>query len=137
MPAPLSNKKVFFQKKSAWCRDPASAADPARLKRGQNDWSYVVGLSVLSAPDWPLIATATASATDLTYTKVTSARGGVWDGTDAIVGCVDGSARHLAADKMNLKDKTKTFPKRPDFEASIFIATPEWLGTGRVILAPE
>ena len=144
-----SSKKLFFNKLSAWCRNPAkdkTAADATLLKHGQNDWIYVTGLSEKSDARWPLVATATASATDLTYSKVTSAKGGVWGGTDAIVLYTDGSAKveRCMADPT---DKTKTFPERPDKPgANLFIATPveistigraEWLGTGRVILAPE
>ena len=66
-----------------------------------------------------------------------TAKGGVWGGTAAIVGCVDGSARILSESDMNLTDKTKTYPKYPNSGASMFTATPEWLGTGSFILAPE
>jgi len=143
MPAYSTSKKLFLRKTSAWCRNPAvdtQAADSALLKRGQNDWNYVVGLSApsyFSDSRWPLIATATKSAVDLTYTNDMSAKGGVWGGTDAIIAYVDGSARRLSDGEMNLTDKTKTFPKRPDTGTSIFTATPEWLGPGTFILAPE
>ena len=107
------------------------------MKRGQNDWLYVSGLKGDSDTEWPLIATATASATNLTYTNTTTAKGGVWGGTDAIVGFVDGSVRQISDSKMDTTDKTRTFPKREDTGGNIFIATPGWLGTGAVILAPE
>ena len=149
IPKYSSSKAIFINKASAWCRPPATdtgAADANKLKKGQNDWNYFVGLSSSRLPDdrlgpseppWPLIATATASATDLTYTKDVNARGGVWGGTDAIVGYTDGSARQIYGADMNLTDPTRTFPKRPDTGASIFIATPEWLGPRCFILAPE
>ena len=141
MPKYVSYKAVFQNKASAWCRNPAAdtvPADASILKRGQNDWNYVAGLSSNSDHRWPLIATATSSATDFTYTNVKTARGGVWGGTDAIIGYPDGSAKQLfGSDKMNIKNKTKTYPMREDSRTSIFTRTPEWLGTGRVILAPE
>ena len=134
------SKKIFANKVSAWCRNPVidtAATDSSTLKQGQNDWNYVAGLSINSDPRWPLIATATASAANLTYSNVMTAKGGVWGGTASIIGFADGSARLLSDGDMNLTDKTKTFPKRPDNGASIFTATEDWLGIGRVILAPE
>lgn len=135
-----STKKIFVSKSSAWCKEPvvdAEQADAFRLKRGQNDWNYVTGLTDESNEAWPLIATATKSATDLTYTNSKAAKGGIWEGKDAIIGFVDGSVRPMSGKEMDLTDKTKTFPKRKDTGTNIFIGTPEWLGTGRLILAPE
>lgn len=140
MPKYSSSKLIFRNKASAWCKSPpvdAELGDAIRLNRGQNDWNYVAGLTQESKKDWPLIATATKSATDLTYTNSKKARGGVWEGRDAIVAYVDGSARPLSGKEMDCTDKTRTFPKRPDNGANIFIGTPDWLGTGRLILAPE
>ena len=140
MPTYSSTNKIFVNKASAWCKDAATdagQADAFALKRGQNDWNYVTGLTDEADPEWPLIATATQSATNLTYTNDKTAKGGVWGGTDAIIAFADGSARPLSGTEMDLKDKTKTFPKRKDNGASMFIATPDWLGAGRVILAPE
>ena len=140
MPKYSSTKLIFSNKASAWCRNPVAntTADSHILRRGQNDWNYVVGLTEKSDPRWPLMATATTSATDLTYTDDKTAKGGVWDGTDAVIVYADGRARMERCDgSANVAAKTKTFPKRPDTGASIFTATPEWLGVGRVILAPE
>ena len=53
---------------------------------------YVTGLKRESDPNWPLIATATASATDLTYKHSTKTKGGVWEGKAAIIVHVDCSA---------------------------------------------
>lgn len=140
MPTYSTSKKIFINKASAWCKDAApdsGLTDAFLLKRGQNDWNYVVGLKDDAAPGWPLIATATQSATNLTYTNAMTAKGGVWGGTDAIIGFVDGSAKPVSGNEMDFTDKTKTFPKRPDNGASMFIGTPEWLGIGRLMLAPE
>lgn len=140
MPKYCTSKKIFINKASAWCKDApvdVSEADAFVLKRGQNDWNYVAGLKDDAKSGWPLIATATASATNLTYTNSKTAKGGVWGGTDVVIGFVDGSVRPLSGKEIDITEKTKTFPKRPDNGASMFIATPDWLGTGRVILAPE
>ena len=140
MPKYSTSKKIFINKASAWCKDAAAdsgQADAFLLKRGQNDWNYITGLNEKSDVRWPLIVTATASASNLTYTNSLTAKGGVWGGTDVIIGFVDGSARPLSGKEMDLTDKTKTFPKRTDNGTSMFIGTPDWLGTGRLILAPE
>lgn len=140
MPKYCTSKKIFMNKASAWCKDPAvdsGQADAFLLKRGQNDWNYVTGLADDSDKDWPLIATATKSATDLTYTDSKKAKGGLWEGKDVLIGYADGSVRPLSGKEMDRTDKTKTFPKRPDTGANIFIGTPDWLGAGRLILAPE
>ena len=140
MPKYCTNKKLFRNNASAWCKEPATdvgETDIYRIKRGQNDWIYVTDLKNESDPNWPLIATATASATNLTYTNSKTAKGGVWEGKAAIIAYVDGSARPLTDGDMDLTDKTKTFPKRQDTGTNIFIGTSDWLGTGRLILAPE
>lgn len=140
MPKYATSKKIFINKKSAWCANPvadAGTADANVLKRGQNDWNYVTGLKDDSNPEWPLIATATASATNLTYTNSKTAKGGLWGGTDVVVGYADGSARPLSGNQMDMTDKTRTFPKRKDTGTSIFIATPDWLSAGSTVLAPE
>ncbi len=142
MPKYFTSKLLFFNKQSAWCRNPArdtTATDANLLKKGQNDWIYFAGLSEESDSRWPLFATATALATDLTYSTDVTAKGGVWGGTDAIIGYVDGSAKveNCGDGSMKLPGKTKTFPKRPDTDGNIFTITPEWLGTGSFVLAPE
>ena len=139
MPKYDTFKNLFFNKASAWCRSPAvdTSADLYILKRGQNDWNYVAGLTETSDARWPLIATATISAKDPTYTNDVDAKGGVWGGTDVIIGYVDGSAKLLSGNEMNLSNKTKTFVKRADSGANMLIVTPEWLGPGSFVLAPE
>jgi prepilin-type N-terminal cleavage/methylation domain-containing protein len=134
------NKKVFINKMSAYCKAPqadTTAADAKLLKAGQNDWLYILGLSETSDPRWPLVATATKSATELTYTSATSSKGGVWGGTDAVVGYCDGSARPISGNEMNVTSPTATYVKGPLNGANILTATEEWLGTDAKILAPE
>lgn len=139
-PKYTTSKKPFMNKCSAWCANPAADAssdDAFVLKRGQNDWLYVTGLKDDSDAAWPLIATATASANNLTYTNLETAKGGVWHGEDVIVGYADGSARLINGTEMDTTDKTRTFPKRKDTGGNLFIATPGWLNPGSVVLVPE
>ncbi len=140
MPKYYISKKIFINKRSAWCANPAADTGPGdvnTLKRGQSDWLYVAGLKADANPAWPLIATATASATNLTYTNSYTAKGGLWGGTDAIVGFADGSARPFSGKEMDTTDKNRTFPKRPSNGASIFVPAPDWLSPDSVVLAPE
>jgi prepilin-type N-terminal cleavage/methylation domain-containing protein len=134
------NKKVFSNKGSAYCKTPQAdtvAADSKVLKQGQNDWLYIVGFSDTTDPRWPLIATATKSASELTYTSNTSAKGGVWGGTDAVIGYCDGSARPIGGKEMDTTSPTGTFVKGPINGANILIGTEEWLGSSPIILAPQ
>ncbi|MCX6981754.1 MAG: hypothetical protein NTV08_13505, partial [Verrucomicrobia bacterium] len=81
--------------------------------------------------------TATKSASDLTYTNDKSALGGVWDGTDAIVGFCDGSARPVSEKEMDLTSKSATFLKSPIDGANMLKGTKDWLGENVIVLAPE
>ena len=133
-------KGFFINKNSAYCKGAktdANATEAKTVNKGQCDWNYIAGLSDASPGTWPLITTATKSATDLTYTNDKSAKGGVWDGTDAIVGFCDGSARPVSEKEMDLSDKAKTFLKSPIDGKNMLIGTADWLGTGAIVLAPE
>ncbi|MEO6788867.1 MAG: type II secretion system protein [Chthoniobacteraceae bacterium] len=141
MPKYTTSKKIFINKASAWCKNPiadTTAADSNLVKKGQNDWLYILGLTSTSDSRWPLIATGTKSASELTYTNITSDKGGVWGGTDAVIGYCDGSVRPAGAKDMNNSTVTATFVKSPlDGTSNILTATAEWLGTSAVVLAPE
>jgi len=140
MPKYSTTKKLFFNKTSAWCAKPAvdTSADSYLLKRGQNDWNYIVGLVERSDARWPLVTTATISATDLTWSSDTTAKGGVWGGTDAVIVYADGSAKiETCNGSADPAGKTRTFFKRPGAEMNILTATPEWLGAASFVLAPE
>ena len=92
-----SSKLIFANKNSAWCKGDttvASAANEYKLETKQCDWAYVTGLSETSDARWPLMATAFAPG-GTTYKKSSSAKGGVWGATDAVVVMVDHSAKKL------------------------------------------
>ena len=140
MPKYTTSKKIFINKNSAYCKTATAdtAGDLNTIKVGQNDWLYMLGLSDTSDARYPLIATATKSASDLTYTNVTSAKGGVWAGTDAVVAFCDGSAKPMSTKDMNLTTPTATFINSPDpAGGNIFTGTETWMGTTVYPLAPE
>jgi prepilin-type N-terminal cleavage/methylation domain-containing protein len=141
MPKYSTSKKIFLNKGSAYCKSPAQdqgVADANRVLRGQNDWVYLLGLSDTSDARWPLIATATKSASDLTYAKLATSLGGVWNGSDAVVGFCDGSARPMSGKEMDLTNENATFIKSPLVPGqNMLTGTEDWLGTSTVVLAPQ
>ncbi len=141
MPKYTTSKKIFGNKGSAYCKAPATdqgVTDSNKILRGQNDWLYLLGLSDTSDARWPLIGTATKSASELTYAKLSTEKGGVWGGTDAVIGFCDGSARPVSGKEMDLTKDTATFVKSPIKDSdNIFTGTDEWLGKDTKVLAPE
>ncbi len=143
MPKYTTSKKIFGNKASAYCAAPATdngITDANKILKGQNDWLYVLGLADTSDARWPLIATATkgTGAEGLVYVSTTTAKGGVWGGTDAVIGFCDGSARPVSGKEMDTTDPKKTFVKQPlDGRSNIFVGTEDWLGTEAKILLPE
>jgi prepilin-type N-terminal cleavage/methylation domain-containing protein len=138
MPKYSSSKAIFVNKASAWCKQVASgAADSSsqyKLLQGQCDWAYVAGLSETADARWPLLATAFAPASH-SYVKQASQKGGVWQGTDAVVVLVDHSAKQIS----DLKDNgATTFIKRPDLPtANMFDQDQDWLAGDTIkILLP-
>ena len=142
MPKYTTSKKIFGNKASHYCKSPTKdqgVADANKILKGQNDWLYISGLSDTSDARWPLIATATNSATDLTYRTLSTDLGGVWSGTDAVIGFCDGSARPVSGKEMDTStDPKKPFVKSPlDEKANMFTGTTDWLGTTVLTLVPE
>jgi len=139
MPKYAPSKVPFINKTSAYCKgapNDTTVADARTLRAGQNDWLYITGMTDSSDGRWPLIATATKSAGDLTYTVNKNDLGGVWEGTDAVIGFTDGSAKQIAERDMNISTPTSTTIRGP-ISANIFVATPDWLGTSAQILLPQ
>ncbi len=132
-------KGFFINKNSYWCKPAvtdANATEAQTVRKGQCDWMYVLGLFDASPGTYPLITTATAEG-KLTYASDKTVKGGVWGGTDAIVGFCDGSARPIPEREMDLTNKSATFLKSPINGANMLIGTADWLGTGAIVLAPE
>ena len=141
MPKYTTSKKIFANKGSAYCKSAkvdSEVSEANLIQKGQNDWLYVSGLSDTSDARWPLVATATFSSNDLTYRKLSTELGGVWGGTDAVVGYCDGSARPVSGKEMDTSDPNKTYIRSPlDGKSNILTGTADWLGTSIAILCPE
>jgi prepilin-type N-terminal cleavage/methylation domain-containing protein len=131
----LDDKKVFFNKNSAWCKvTTKSESTDKRIQQGECDWAYVRGLRDNSSSRWPILANAFASA-QATYNTDPSQKGGVWKGTKAVVIFAGGSAEIV-----NTKEQgTSYFVGRPDKPSSnAFQKDSEWLnGEDIEVLQPQ
>jgi prepilin-type N-terminal cleavage/methylation domain-containing protein len=142
MPKYTNSKAIFINKKSKWCDGAgasANASDQYKVLSKECDWAYVRGLTDTSDSRWPLIATAFADAQG-TYTKGTSKKGGVWDGTDAVVVNVDTSARIVSEGSgLVMESDTVSFIGRPDQKKlNAFKQASDWLdGDDIQVLMPE
>jgi len=96
----LTNETIFSEQGSAFTLTPPDnvidvpmlASPQNTLKKGENTFAYVLGLTDTSNSLFPLVADGFANATSWTYVTNKAANGGVWEGKKAVVGLVDGSA---------------------------------------------
>ena len=135
LPRYMDDKKVFFNKHSAWCKTTTKSESTAnRVQPGENDWCYVRGLKDSSNSRWPLLANAFAPGTK-NYVKDQSRPGGVWKGANAVVVWAGGSA-----EMVETKDQGETFfVKRADKpQANAFEPDSDWLSGEEVqVLYPQ
>lgn len=135
MPRYIDDKKVFFNKNSAWCRvQPKSDQTKYKVQSGESDWVYVRGLSDTSPSNWPILANAFAPGSN-TYTTKPAEKGGVWKGTSAIVVYSGGSA-----EVAETKEASGGYMiKRPDQPSkNAFQKDDEWLsGDDIEVLYPQ
>jgi prepilin-type N-terminal cleavage/methylation domain-containing protein len=140
IPKYSSSKKIFLNKSSAWCKTPAADTTATYNVLGsmQNDFAYVLGLVETSDARFPLIFNSPA-ATAIKYTSDTAAKGGVWGGTDAIIGLADGSARLFSGSDMDVSAPSATFPKNPNVPGSSYFdsGVTGWLTSSNTILYPQ
>jgi prepilin-type N-terminal cleavage/methylation domain-containing protein len=96
----LTNETIFCEQGSSFTPTladniidvPIQATPTQTLKKGENTFAYVLGLTDTSNALFPLVADGFADATKWTYTSDKAKPGGVWEGKKAVVGLVDGSA---------------------------------------------
>jgi len=96
----VTNETIFAEQGSAFTPTPPDnitdhppVAPPVQtLKEHENTFAYCLGLKDTSNPLFPLVADGFADVTHWTYATNRAAKGGVWEGKQAIVGLVDGSA---------------------------------------------
>ena len=95
IPDYIPEKSVFSIPKSAFTKSKGgSAADQTKLKAGDNEWAYVMGLNDTSNARFPLLADGFVPGTEAGEPKYAideNAPGGVWKGKKAVVIRVDAS----------------------------------------------
>lgn len=96
IPAYVPQEGIFFVAGSAWTvTSPDENIAPAaeKLKTGENHWAYVPGLRETSNQRFPLVAGGflAGGEADGTYGTDPAVKGGVWDGTKAVIIRVDQS----------------------------------------------
>lgn len=99
-PEYLTNETIFSEQGSAFTPTPPDnvidvpqVAPPVQtLKANENTFAYCIGLTDTSNALFPLVADGFAALGQWTYSTNKTAKGGVWQGSKAIVGLVDGSA---------------------------------------------
>ncbi len=138
MPDYLPDKSVFSIPKSAFtkAKNTGGGADQTKLKGGDNEWAYVMGLSDTSNARFPLLADGFVPGTEsgnATYTEDENAPGGVWKAKKAVVIRVDcsGAVEKLVKKIVPRNDNERT---KNLFQADPS-ATPPWL-TGAKVLNP-
>ena len=89
VPNYLPSEKLFYLGKSAWSPtvpDEKMTLPADRCEAKTNNFAYVLGLTDISNPSFPLIADAPNSNTGgAVYSTDPTAKGGVWKGKKAIV----------------------------------------------------
>jgi prepilin-type N-terminal cleavage/methylation domain-containing protein len=102
----LTNEMIFFEEGSAFTPArpdnvidlPVRARPVETLKANENTFAYCTGLTDTSNALFPLVADGFADVAHWTYVKDKTAKGGVWEGKEAIVGLVNGSASIMKVD---------------------------------------
>jgi len=103
IPDYVPSEDIFWLAKSQFCiafptgpddiiDNPPLDAPVNTLKKGENEWSYVLALNDTSNASFPLIADGFTTATAHTYTTDPTKNGGVWQGKVTILVHVDASA---------------------------------------------
>jgi prepilin-type N-terminal cleavage/methylation domain-containing protein len=102
----LTNETIFAEQGSAFTPAPPDniidlpqVSPPVHtLKANENTFAYCIGLTDTSNAQFPLVADGFADLAHWTYAKDKAAKGGVWEGKEAVVGLVDGSASVMKVD---------------------------------------
>jgi len=122
----LTNETIFCVQGSAYTPTgadnvidvPVAPTPVNTLKQGENTFSYCLGLKETSDARFPLVADGFADLAHWTYVKDKTVKGGVWEGKNAIVGFVDGSASNQKVDP-----RTMTVMGNPVSPSSSYFST--------------
>jgi prepilin-type N-terminal cleavage/methylation domain-containing protein len=131
-PAYLDSEAVFPMPNSPVAkRADNNIATPADvLKRGENHWAYVAGLSTTSNSRWPVVVDHTDGTGR--YVEKETEPGGTWKGIRAVVLRTDNSAASVPL----AGPKTSRYLPRHDDKDKNALAVREYMGTGARLLEP-
>jgi prepilin-type N-terminal cleavage/methylation domain-containing protein len=92
IPEYADSERVFAVAGSAWgpLADGRIDDESEQLEPGENHWAYIAGLTNTSRSDWPLLVDGTNGQGG--YGSLKTEKGGLWEGSKAVVVRVGGSA---------------------------------------------
>ncbi len=123
----LQSEQIFAVTGSAYTPGtPDNKLDPSTastrtdtLKKGENSFAYVSGLTDTSNPTFPLVADGFITGTPGKYTANKALPGGVWSGKKAIVVFCDSSGQIMKVDTTTLKILRPAGSSTPDLFTGI------------------
>jgi prepilin-type N-terminal cleavage/methylation domain-containing protein len=141
-PTYLQSEQIFAVTGSAYTPgnpdnklDPVTSARVDTLKKGENNYAYVTGLTDTSNSTFPIIADGFAAGTPGTYTTNKAQPGGVWSGKKAIVVFCDSSGQIMRVDTTS-KQVQRT--NSAGTKVNMFLAASDWFdATANPVLNPE
>ena len=141
-PTYLQSEQIFAVNGSAYTpSNPDNKLDPSTaatrtdtLKKGENNYAYVVGLTDTSNPTFPLIADGFAPG-GTKYDTQKSKPGGVWAGKKAIVVLCDSSGQIMRVDPTSLQvQRTDSSGAK----ANMFAGATDWFdATNNPVVNPQ
>lgn len=143
VPNYLPSEKLFYLGKSLWSPntpDENISTSTVRCEASSNNFAYVLGLTEISNPSFPLIADAPKTGgTSAVYSTDTNSKGGVWKGKKAIVvrcdmsGAVETCVVNSAAGTSTVQGQTGGATKTDIFAPN----GTSWLSASNVLLLPD
>jgi prepilin-type N-terminal cleavage/methylation domain-containing protein len=140
VPNYLPSEKLFYLGKSAWNNkvpDENVATSTVRCEAGSNNFAYVLGLTEISNPSFPLIADAPATGGNTAvYSTDPTAKGGVWKGKKAVVVRCDMSGTVETCTITNATSIVKGPVGAASGPDDIFKNSATWLSQSNTVLLP-
>jgi prepilin-type N-terminal cleavage/methylation domain-containing protein len=140
VPNYLPSEKLFYLGKSAWSPntpDERMTLPADRCEAKSNNYAYMLGLTEISNPSFPLIADAPATAGgSAVYSTDPTKPGGVWKGKKAVVVRCDMSG---SVETATLNASNGAIVKGPvggSVPDDIFKPADTWLSATNVLLLP-
>jgi prepilin-type N-terminal cleavage/methylation domain-containing protein len=144
-PTYLQSEQIFAINGSAYTPGtPDNKLDPAgsgtrtdTLKKGENTFAYVSGLTDTSTPTFPIIADGfvSGSTSNPVYTTNKAQVGGVWSGKKAVVVFCDSSGQIMKVDPASLQVKRTDSTGN---KVNMFVGAADWFdATANPVLNPQ